>query len=53
MKLLRNQKGQTALEYGLIVAVLAIVVIAAVRGPLNTALSTAFNKVQTNVTALS
>jgi pilus assembly protein Flp/PilA len=43
-RLRREEDGVTALEYGLIAALIAVVIIAAV-GYLGTAVSTAFSKV--------
>ncbi len=45
---LRSEKGATAVEYGLMVALIAIVIIVAV-ALLGTNLSTLFNKVATSV----
>lgn len=45
---LRSEKGATAVEYGLMVALIAIVIIIAV-ALLGTNLSTLFNKVATSV----
>ena len=43
-----NDSGATAIEYGLIVALIAVVIITAVT-TLGTNLSTAFNPIATNV----
>ncbi|MBU3076364.1 Flp family type IVb pilin [Sphingomonas quercus] len=43
-KLVRNQKGATAIEYGLIAALIAVAAIGAMRG-LGTSLNTTFNSV--------
>ena len=45
---LRSEKGATAVEYGLMVALIAVVIIVAV-ALLGTNLSTLFNKVATSV----
>jgi pilus assembly protein Flp/PilA len=48
-RFLRNQSGATAIEYGLIVALIAVVIIGAVTAlgtNLNTSLSTAGNAVR-------
>ena len=47
-KLVRNEKGATAIEYGLIAALIAVAAITAM-GALGTSLSTTFNKVSTNM----
>ena len=43
-KLIRNSKGATAIEYGLIAALIAVAAIAAMQG-LGTSLQTTFNNV--------
>ncbi len=53
MKIMKNQKGQTAIEYALIALVLLSIVIVAMKGPLQTALSTIFGKVSTKASAVS
>ncbi len=47
-RLRRNEEGVTALEYGLIAALIAVVIIAAV-GYLGTSVSAAFNKVANSI----
>lgn len=47
-KLRRNEEGATAIEYGLIAALIAVAAIAAMQG-LGSQLSTTFNKVQTEM----
>jgi pilus assembly protein Flp/PilA len=47
-KLVRNESGATAIEYGLIAALLAIGIIAAVKG-VKTALIGTFNKVSSEL----
>lgn len=49
-KLLKNNKGATAIEYGLIAALIAVVIIAAVTA-LGSNISTQFNKVATAIGA--
>lgn len=49
-KLRRDEKGATAIEYGLIAALLAVGLIAAL-GNLKQALNKTFNKVATDVSA--
>jgi pilus assembly protein Flp/PilA len=44
LKLLKNSKGATAIEYGLIAALIAVAAIAAMQG-IGTKLSTTFNNV--------
>lgn len=44
----RDERGVTALEYGMIAALIAVVIITAVT-TLGTKLSTAFNKVATSI----
>jgi pilus assembly protein Flp/PilA len=48
-KFSRNDEGATAIEYGLIAALIAVVIIVAVTA-IGTNLSTTFNKVQQNLT---
>ncbi|GMM92089.1 Flp family type IVb pilin [Qipengyuania sp. MTN3-11] len=48
--LLRDKRGATAIEYGLIAALIAVAAITAMRG-LGNNLSTTFNKVSTSMTA--
>ncbi|HMA00312.1 MAG TPA: Flp family type IVb pilin [Steroidobacteraceae bacterium] len=48
LKLLRNNKGATAIEYGLIAALIAVAAIAAMQ-TLGTNLTTTFNKVASNM----
>jgi pilus assembly protein Flp/PilA len=48
-KLVRNESGATAIEYGLIAALLAIGIIAAVKG-VGTQLNKTFNKVSGELT---
>ena len=48
-KLARDKKGATAIEYGLIAALIAVAAIAAMQG-LGTSLSTTFNHVSTSMT---
>ena len=48
-KLARDKKGATAIEYGLIAALIAVAAIAAMQG-LGTSLSTTFNNVSTSMT---
>ena len=45
-KLIRNSKGATAIEYGLIAALIAVAAITAMRG-LGTSLNTTFTNVST------
>ena len=49
-KLARNEKGATAIEYGLIAALIAVAAITAMQS-LGTNLSSTFNKVSSNMTA--
>ena len=49
-KLARNEKGATAIEYGLIAALIAVAAITAMSS-LGKNLSTTFNKVSSNMTA--
>jgi len=44
LKLIRNEKGATAIEYGLIAALIAVAAIAAMQS-IGTKLSTTFNNV--------
>ncbi len=48
LKLLRNNKGATAIEYGLIAALIAVAAIAAMQ-TLGTNLTNTFNKVASNM----
>ena len=48
-KLMRNEKGATAIEYGLIAALIAVAAIAAMQG-LGTQLNTTFTNVSTAMT---
>ena len=50
VKALRNQKGATAIEYGLIAALIAIAAITAMTGVGNK-MKVAFNNVSTNLKA--
>jgi pilus assembly protein Flp/PilA len=47
-KLIRNEEGATAIEYGLIAALIAVAAITAMSG-LGTQLSTTFNSVSTSM----
>jgi pilus assembly protein Flp/PilA len=47
-KFLRDESGATAIEYGLIAALIAVVIITAVTA-VGTALSTTFNTISTSV----
>ena len=47
-KLVRNEEGATAIEYGLIAALIAVAAITAMSS-LGTSLSTTFNKVSANM----
>jgi pilus assembly protein Flp/PilA len=49
-KLVRNDKGATAIEYGLIAALIAVAAITAMQS-LGSNLTSTFNKVSTNMTA--
>ena len=49
-KLLRSRKGATAIEYGLIAALIAVAAIAAMQG-LGNQLSTTFSNVSSNMKA--
>jgi pilus assembly protein Flp/PilA len=48
IKLLKNSKGATAIEYGLIAALIAVAAIAAMQG-IGTKLSTTFNNVSNSL----
>ena len=48
LKLIRNDKGATAIEYGLIAALIAVAAIGAM-GAIGTALNTTFTEVSTNL----
>ena len=48
LKLIKNEKGATAIEYGLIAALIAVAIIAAV-GTVGTNLNTTFTKVATEL----
>lgn len=50
MKFLKNKSGATAIEYGLIAALIAVVIITGV-GALGTTLNTKFNDIKTKVAA--
>ena len=45
----KNEDGATAIEYGLIAALIAVVIIAAVRG-IGTSLNTTFENINGNLT---
>jgi pilus assembly protein Flp/PilA len=49
-KLLRNQKAATAIEYGLIAALIAVAAVAGMKS-VGSKLSTTFNNVNTNMKA--
>ena len=49
-KIFRNKKGATAIEYGLIAALIAVAAIAAMQG-LGNQLKTTFNNVTSNMKA--
>ena len=49
-KIFRNKKGATAIEYGLIAALIAVAAIAAMQG-LGNQLKTTFNNVSSNMKA--
>ena len=49
--MLRNQKGQTSLEYGIICIILLAIVTVAVAQPLRDALTIAFQRVRDDVAA--
>ena len=48
-KLVRNEEGATAIEYGLIAALIAVAAITAMQS-LGTSIGGTFNKVSTNMT---
>ena len=48
IKLIRNNKGATAIEYGLIAALIAVAAIGALKS-VGTELTSTFGKVQTNL----
>jgi pilus assembly protein Flp/PilA len=48
IKLLKDESGATAIEYGLIAALIAVVIIGAIKA-VGTNLSTVFNTVSTNL----
>lgn len=48
-KLVRNEKGATAIEYGLIAALIAVAAITAMQS-LGNSLSSTFNEVSSNMT---
>ena len=48
IKMLKNQKGATAIEYGLIAALIAVAAIAAMQG-IGTKLGTTFNNVSNSL----
>jgi pilus assembly protein Flp/PilA len=48
LKLIRNDKGATAIEYGLIAALIAVAAIGAMSS-IGTALNTTFTEVSTNL----
>ena len=48
LKMLKNQKGATAIEYGLIAALIAVAAIAAMQG-IGTKLGTTFNNVSNSL----
>jgi pilus assembly protein Flp/PilA len=48
LKLIRNQKGATAIEYGLIAALIAVAAIAAMQN-IGSALGTTFNNVSNSL----
>jgi pilus assembly protein Flp/PilA len=50
IKLIKNTKGATAIEYGLIAALIAVAAIGAMRG-IGTQLGTTFNNVSTELSA--
>ncbi|WP_114950744.1 Flp family type IVb pilin [Sphingosinicella terrae] len=49
-KLIKNNKGATAIEYGLIAALIAVAAIAAMKG-LGSSLNATFNSVATEMSA--
>lgn len=53
MRKIKNQKGQTAVEYALIAIVLLAIVTAAIAQPLKDALAGAFGKVKNDVNTVS
>jgi Flp pilus assembly pilin Flp len=42
--ILRNQKGQGAVEYGIVALIIVSIIVLAMRTPLNNAISTVFTK---------
>lgn len=48
LKLIRNEKGATAIEYGLIAALIAVAAIGAMQG-IGSRLNTTFNNVSSNL----
>jgi pilus assembly protein Flp/PilA len=50
LKLIKNEDGATAIEYGLIAALIAVAAIGAM-GSIGTQLSTTFNKVSGNLSS--
>jgi len=52
LKLIKNNKGATAIEYGLIAALIAVAIIAAVTG-VGGSLNTTFERVSTDLDAAS
>jgi pilus assembly protein Flp/PilA len=52
LKLIKNEKGATAIEYGLIAALIAVAIIGAVTS-VGTNLQTTFNSVSTGLTSAS
>ncbi|TAL34284.1 Flp family type IVb pilin [Phenylobacterium sp.] len=49
-RFLKDESGATAIEYGLIAALIAVVLVASLQG-VGTALEGAFDKIKTDVTA--
>ena len=49
-RFLKDESGATAIEYGLIAALIAVVLVASLQG-VGTALEGAFTKIETDVTA--
>ena len=49
LQCLKNQKGQGAVEYALLVIAIIIVIAALSTGPLKSAINTAFSKVESKV----
>lgn len=49
-KILKNKKGATAIEYGLIAALVAVAAITAMKN-LGSSIGTTFNRVGTNLTS--